>query len=244
MALIAACGGGGDSPTSKIFSAPAWTGPETAAYNLVDREIRGYCTLTTEPDFEPGKTRLEQRCEDAERLGHKDERSVVVEAATLSPLFSQRVLTNVDDRKLTTYTGTYGESTVEFTYELADLDDPSSIEETHATERDLPEPSEESPEPGVYDDESLFWLIRGLPLEEGFRGAYHNGNVGTARLVIAEVMVEKMETVTVPAGTFETWSVAIKTSSITQRVWVEVAAPHRMIKARIERDTYELTGFE
>ena len=56
--------------------------------------------------------------------------------------------------------------------------------------------------------------------------------------------VEKRETVTVPAGTFETWAVSIRTSSITQRVWVEVDAPHRMIKARIERDTYELTRFE
>jgi hypothetical protein len=50
--------------------------------------------------------------------------------------------------------------------------------------------------------------------------------------------------VTVPAGSFETWRVSIQTASITQRIWVEVAAPHRMIKARIERDTYELTSFE
>lgn len=243
-AIVVGCGGGDDTPTSKIFSGPAWTAPERAEYNLVDREIRGYCTLITEPEFEPGRTRLVQRCRDAEGIGHTDEREAIVESSTLLPIYSERVLTNVEERDLTTYTGAYGETEVVFTYQLADLDDPSTIEEEFQTPRALPEPDEESPEPGWYDDESLFWLIRGLPLEEGFEGAYHNGNVGTAQLVVARVSVERRERVTVPAGTFETWSVSVRTASITQRIWVEVAKPHRMIKARIERDTYELTSFE
>lgn len=243
-ALAVACGGDDDAPTSRIFSAPAWTGAETAEYNLVDREIRGYCTLITDPEFEPGKTRLVQKCRDAEGIGHTDEREAIVESSTLVPIYSERVLTNVEERDRTTYTGSYGKREVVFTYRRANLDDPSTIEEEFQTPRALPEPDEESPEPGWYDDESLFWLIRGLPLKEGFEGAYHNGNVGTAQLVVARVSVEGRERVTVPAGTFETWRVSIQTASITQRIWVEVAAPHRMIKARIERDTYELTSFE
>jgi hypothetical protein len=52
-----------------------------------------------------------------------------------------------------------------------------------------------------------------------------------------------MEEVTVPAGTFMTWSIRVE-SSITNRFWVDVEAPHRVIRARLEDTTFELIGWE
>ena len=47
------------------------------------------------------------------------------------------------------------------------------------TSRDLPEPTEEWPTPGWYDDESLFWLVRGVELREDYEDHYtHVINAG------------------------------------------------------------------
>jgi len=54
------------------------------------------------------------------------------------------------------------------------------------------------------------------------------------------VRVTGTATVRVPAGEFETWEIEVETESITQAFWVERAGSKRVIRARIERDLYEL----
>lgn len=240
--LLAACGGD-TPPTSKIFVEPTWNGAETAHYDLLDEGGAAYgeCTLETEPS---GETLTMRRlCGDAAGEGFRDDGMAVVDAETLQPIESERVVVRVDEEIRNTWTGDYRDEVALLSYEQVDLET-GEVEESFTTERELPEPTEESPDPGWYDDESLFWLLRGIPLEEGWEGAYHNVNLGTARIVVAEVLVEGRETVEVPAGEFETWRVRIRTESITQRVWIEVDAPHRMIQANIEDLTYELASFE
>jgi hypothetical protein len=106
----------------------------------------------------------------------------------------------------------------------------------------LPAPGEGGPDPGWYDDESLLWLIRGIPLRIGWEGGYHNVNASTGRVFRVKLKVDGREEVKVDAGTFDTWSVRVESASITQRIWVEVAAPNRVVKARIERIYYELSS--
>lgn len=240
--LLAACGSD-TPPTSKIFVAPTWDGSETAHYQLLDEggELYGQCTLETEPS---GETLTVRRlCEDPEGLGFRDDGMAVVDAETLRPIESERIRVDVEEQVRNTFTGDYGKETATLSYEQVDLET-DEIEESFDTERELPEPTEESPDPGWYDDETLFWLLRGIPLEEGWEDAYHNVNLGTARIVVAEVLVEERETIEVPAGEFDTWRIRIRTESITQRVWIEADAPHRMIRANIEDLTYELDSFE
>ena len=100
------------------------------------------------------------------------------------------------------------------------------------------------PEPAWYDDEELLWLVRGIPLREGFEGSFTNVNASTGRVFSAEVTVDEQEVVEVPAGTFQAWKVRIVTSTVTQLIWLDTEAPHRVVRARIERLTYELTGIE
>lgn len=111
-------------------------------------------------------------------------------------------------------------------------------------QRELPEPTKAVPEPAWYDDEELLWLVRAIPLTEGFEGSFTNVNASTGRVFAADVTVERREVVEVPAGTFATWKIRLETSTVTQLIWVEQDAPHRVIRARIERLTYELTAFE
>lgn len=239
-----ACGSGEDPPTSKIFVAPAWEGSERATYDLLDegRRLYGVCILETEDQGDT--TELSRLCTDSEGGGNRDDGSAVVDSETLLPISSHRILVNTNDGIRTEFTGEYLVDSVVLSHMQSDLETPEEVAEERRTVRDLPEPDEESPDPGYYDDESLFWLMRGVPLEEGWEGAYHNVNLGTAGISIAEVLVEERETIAVPAGEFDTWRIRLRTASITQRVWVEAEAPHRMIRADIERARYELRSFE
>ncbi|MDZ7729316.1 MAG: DUF3108 domain-containing protein [Dehalococcoidia bacterium] len=241
--LLAACGGGDPPPTSKIFVGPTWNGAETGHYELLDDggQLYGQCTLETEPSGET--LTIRRLCGDAAGEGFRDDGMAVVDAETLQPIESERVVVRPDDQIRNTWTGDYREDVALLAYEQINLET-DEVEDSFETERELPEPTEDSPDPGYYDDESLFWLLRGIPLEEGWEDAYHNVNLGTARIVVAEVLVEEQETIEVPAGEFETWRVRIRTESITQRVWIEAAEPHRMIRANIEDLTYELESFE
>jgi len=237
------CGSGGEAPTSHIFQDPPWTGQERATYDLLDEgdRVDGICVLETTPSGDV--VQMRRLCEDASGEGHRDDGLVEADAETLIPVRSERVLVNADSGKRTTFVGTYGETVATLAYERADIDS-GVIEEERSTDRDLPEPDEASPDPGYYDDESLFWLVRGIPLEEGWEGAYHNVNLGVGRIFVAEVLVDRRERAVVPAGEFDTWRIRVRTASVTQLVWIEVAAPHRMIKAEIERSTYVLRDFE
>jgi hypothetical protein len=228
--------------TEKVFSAPVWAGPESLEYQLRRREpIEGYCTYLTAPGAET--TTLSALCMDAEGEGHRDDTVAIVDSQTLEPISSERVTINQDretrDERFATYNPP-SEVIVELTsIDLGGEDDPEHFEAS----RELPEPTESAPDPGWYDEASLFWLVRGIPLEEGFEGRFANVNIGIARIVGVDIEVEEMEEVTVPAGTFMTWSIRVE-SSITNRFWVDVEAPHRVVRARLEDTTFELTGWD
>lgn len=232
MAL--ACSPDIHSPISHVFVAPAWTTTEHMTYNLVEQggEVYGTCELRTNPGSEPGKSQLSFLCADAG--GNRDDRSAITDATTLQPFSATRTITRAEDNRRTTFTSTYAENAVEIT---ATVDGKQK-----RAQRELPRPTPSSPDPGYYDDESLLWLVRGIPLHDGYRGAYKDINAGTGQVFSVEVSVGGQESVYVPAGAFSAWRVRIHTSSVTQYFWVEVEAPHRVVRAHVEHLVYELTG--
>lgn len=238
-----ACGSSDDPTTSHIFVSAPWGGDERATYDLLDEgdRIDGTCILETSAGDDV--LTLRRLCEDATGEGHRDDGSVEVEPESLIPLHSERVLVNSESGKRTTFTGAYADGVATLGYERVDIAS-ERVEEERSTDRDLPVPDEGSPDPGYYDDESLFWLLRGVPLEEGWEGAYHNVNLGVGRIFVAEVRVDRRERVVVPAGEFDAWRIRVRTASVSQLVWIEAEAPHRMLKAQIERSTYVLRSFE
>ena len=81
------------------------------------------------------------------------------------------------------------------------------------------------------------------PLRAGYDEQYtHVINAGAPRVSKGvEVIVDPVETVKVPAGTYSAWKVRIRQDKRSYLIWVEEAAPHRVVRAQIEDATYELT---
>ena len=231
--LAAACANDPTIVSSKIFETAPWAGAEEISYLVTNRGIdgAGTCRFVT-PAERTGPARFEQHCS-KDQFG--DERLVIADAASLAPARASR--TNTDSKKGTavTHTITYGAAEATFT-----TDDGK---QSRSTTRPLPQTGGSSPDPGWYDDDALFWLARGLPRREGWKGGYtHVINAGQPRVLDVSVEVQKPETVRVPAGTFQAWRVRFQRDTTVYVLWVDSEAPNRVVRAQIEDVRYELTG--
>ena len=234
---FAACAGTSEpNPHPPVIDHIPWQAPESLRYQILEsrREVSGRCTLVTRPEFEPGRTQLSQLCDSGDL--YRDDRVALVDAITLAPVATNRVVVNDKKHTTTTFDAVYEGPIARLN---ADTDGKSN-----ATTRTLPKATKNVPNPAWYDDESLFWVIRGIPLRSGFKATYTNLNPGNGRVFDVALEVQSQEKVKVPAGEFEAWKVKVKTESITQFFWIEAAAPNRVIKARIERIVYELLPVE
>jgi len=234
--LAAACGGSGSIEAGdRIFDAPPWRGDERFVYAVFDRQLEDTgdeprCELLTRPEIRPGETQLEEHCAGE----YRDDSIVVVRSSDLAPIRSERRITT---EKTVTHTVEYAATVATFR-----TDDGESSRETT---RDLPGATEEHPDPGWYDDKSLFWLARGLPLAEGYEARYvHVINVGAPRVLGVDVNVEGLERVETRAGTFDAWKVRFERDNTVYFLWVATEAPRPVVQARIEGVTYELIEAE
>lgn len=242
LALLAAsCGGGAERTLTKVFVAPPWTEDESLEYRLLAErdEEYGKCVLEVELEAEPGLTRLNLLCDDAPGP-HRDDGTALVDSETLEPISSSRVRVDSEENDRFSVSSEYNPpDEVRF-----ESNDNGTI---RSTARDLPEPTDESPDPGYYDDVSLLWLVRGIELREGYEASFQNIAANTGQTFPVDLTVEEQETVTVPAGEFVAWKIRISTASVVQFAWVDVEAPHRLVKAQIrgvQDVTYELTSID
>ena len=150
----------------------------------------------------------------------------MVDSATLQPVRSTRTFGDSAKGTRTFVSAVYDGATARLHRE-----DPG---QTHDTTRDLPQPSAKNADPGVYDDGSLYWLVRGIPLRTGFKAAYSNV---TTQVVTVTVRVAGQERIHVPAGDFNTWKVIFETSSSAETAWVDDSAPHRFPLTRHADET-------
>lgn len=232
FALGASSCGDDERPLTRVFAGPTWQTGEMLAYQLRQRDqILGSCTLSVDAAEGPSRTRFTSLCSSPDGR-YRDDRTVEADARTLQPARSERVIARLDEGTESVFTATYRETDV--------LLEARAEGKHNETTRPLPAPTERSPDPAYYDDVSLFWLVRGLPLAKDFEGAFRDVNAGNARVFTVVVRVTGTATVEVPAGLFETWEIEVKTESVTQVFWVERTGSRRVIRARIERDLYEL----
>jgi len=234
LALLVSCGDDEVARSTKVFENVRWTGAESMTYRLSFRgEDPGTCTLETKPEFEPGRTQLLRLCE---RGGYRDDGLAIVDSKTLQPFHSERTLVDPEKDRRTVHSVEYGDSVITFKTDVNG--------KVSDTTRDLPKADSKNPNPGWYDDESLFWLVRGITLRAGYDDSYtHVINAGQPRVIAGvEVIVDAVEQVKVPAGTFSAWKVRIRQDQRSYVVWVDEAAPNRVVRAQIEEATYELTA--
>ena len=233
---LAGCGSSGaPEGGDKIFVAAPWPDSgERAVYRLFDRGVdgEGLCEARTGTP-EGGVLRLEERCT---RDEFADEGFVDVDATTLAPLRSERVISNTKEDKSVTHTVEYDADVARFST--------TDGEDLRETTRELPEATEKHPDPGWYDDKSLFWLIRGITLEEGYEATYtYVINAGQPRVLPVDVKVEGKEAVEVPAGSFTAWKVRVERDNTVFFLWVNTEGNREVVRARIESWNYELVEY-
>ena len=221
MALSAGCSSaaaptaspsGSTSTTSTTVQlTPPWKSAEHAEYNIVkdsDNAALGTSTIDVQPASDA--TTIEQRLQ----LGAVAQHFLVkVDPQTLKPLASDQELTgSPNDFSLT---ATYADNKLTVTAKTPQGEKNATIDVA----------------PDSYDNNSLLTILRGLPFSAGNASSFTNVITANAAQVKSTATVAGQESVTVPAGTFDTYKVMLDFGGAQQQtMWYEVASPHRLIK--------------
>jgi hypothetical protein len=217
--LAAGCGDSlGDTRDVPVTIPWRGVGTETAEYTIKgpDGTEAGRGTLTI--DERGAQTSFRQHYENAEG---SDDVEVLADAATLRPQrMTRTVRTNTLVRDVTAEYGTDQVRVV--------------ITGEDATEEEIEFPAH------AYDTEESLFLWRTLPFQVGYEVKYVsvNPNRPTARVATARVIAQ--ETVTVPAGTFETWVVEVSAAGSALVAWFDSQGTHRLVKYDAGDFLYEL----
>jgi hypothetical protein len=98
----------------------------------------------------------------------------------------------------------------------------------------------------VRDDRTILSLVRTLPLAQGYATAMNSFLPVTGLMERQAIRVVRGEQITVPAGSFDTWLVELKTPARTTRAWIAKESPHilvRFVEGRSQA-TFDLTDYE
>ena len=206
------------SPSASISTAPTtlkltppWKGGEHAEYNIIkdsDNSAVGTSTIDIQPARDA--TTIEQRYQ----IGNVAEHFVVkVDPQTLRPLTSTHELTGSPNGF--SLTATYTDRQLTLTAKTAQGDKSTTIDVA----------------PDAYDNNSLLTILRGFPFSTGTAASFTNVVTANAAQIKSTTTVAGQESVTVPAGTFDTYKVVMEFSGAPpQTSWYESADPHRLIK--------------
>ena len=85
-------------------------------------------------------------------------------------------------------------------------------------------------DPGTFERTSLFFLVQGLPLEEGFEAPIKVYSTFDDHVRDVTYKVTGTEEVTVPAGTFETYRLELLGGEPSQALFVTTDSPHKLVR--------------
>ncbi len=229
-AILAACSSSSRvAETDSVVSQVAFIDGERYEYRLVDRdgEVAGTGTFTTDRDDDTWL--LTQTYLNTEGVA-VDESRVVVDAATLQPRSTERVI--VRDGETEVVTATYEAGT-----EVG-----RSVRSTRVTHARDGGESERTIDINAYDyeDQSSLWLWRSLALGEGLDVRYTTVDPREGGRVTANVVQIDRQTLETPEGAFDTWLLQIRTGRETVNVWIHVDAPHEVVRFDNGRLFFEL----
>jgi hypothetical protein len=207
LLLLAGCSddnGGTISGGGALLVDIPWTVPEITTYKLFnDEEEIGSAELSIEAGSE-GENNFKQSFEFPSR--HiSDEVVAAAGADSLAPDTVTRVVVSPDGRR--TWDVTYGASSVTVVQEDEDDERTDTI--------DIPSTS--------YDTWTDLFLWRTIEFQEDYEVKY--AAVVTADFAKPDVIsivlkVTGLETVTVPAGTYQAWRLEIRSGGRTQKAWI------------------------
>jgi hypothetical protein len=190
---------------------------ERAHYALEEIDGTPVATGTLEARCEGGGWLLTQRytAVDASEGDVFDVSEVVANLATLAPVSSTRAATQGDGVERWDAVFAADRSSVAFTRVEPDGD-------TDERELRLRE--------NAYDNESALWLWRALPLDEEYDARYVSVSAVSRNQVTVRATVVQQERIEVPAGTFETWRLQVRSGRATRVAWIGIDSPHPLVR--------------
>lgn len=81
-----------------------------------------------------------------------------------------------------------------------------------------------------YDNESALWLWRTLGFVEEYEQQYISANPIERSQQTVNVRVPLRQTITVPAGEFDTWRLLLRNGRAVRTAWVNAAPPHEVVQ--------------
>lgn len=225
--LVAGCASAGPSAeTAAVFEAAPFVDGEALQYQVLvaEGEVAGHGTLSVA--VEDGRLALHQSYSEADPPAGvtptSDETTVWVDPSTFVPTGGERVIVRRDgDGEVTTerFEWTYGEQN-----DAPRLFQSSDDGDGEPRERELRLRED------FYDNESSLWLWRSIDLAADIDAYYVSVNAIEVSQQTVNVRVPQTETVTVPAGEFEAYRLLFRNGRAVRTAWIEVAAPHRVLR--------------
>lgn len=229
LLLAASACSGGTTPLSDsgpVLGAVPWTTPETATYNIT----QGNTHATGEFKILDGDgTVLLIQNYQVPDNDVTDEITVEADPQTLRPAKVERVTTDPDFQRQCT--ATYNDGAV--TVVQKDENDENTDQLDVPTTR--------------YDSWSDVFLWRTLNFSEGYNTRYSDVlscNPRGSEVITMELEVKGIERVTVPAGSFETWHLKIKSGDATQDAWYSTGPSRILVKYDNGPQLFELVSVD
>ena len=95
-----------------------------------------------------------------------------------------------------------------------------------------------------YDNESSLWLWRTLDFNEELDVNYVSVNPIQQTQQTVNIQTPAIETVEVPAGTFEVWRLIVRNGRAIRSAWINAAPPHQILQWDNGDVIFRLTEFE
>lgn len=224
-ALLAGCTGGESVPLTEdqVIATIPWTPPESAHYRIMrGSDLAGSGDLIIEEST--GALLLRQEFEAAQEE-ITDRVSAEVDLQTLRPRTVTRTISGPEGQRRCE--AVYGDRSVTV--------EQQSEEGERTDELNLPR--------RPYDTWADLFLWRTLAFSRGLEVAY--SGVLTCALARPEIIrvkleVKELETVRVPAGTFETWRLEIRSAGETTKAWYANNPERTLVRYDNGRHVFEL----
>ncbi len=215
--LILGCAEESSIPTQDVVASIPWEAPEDLRYRLVDDKgaevATGVHTIEADGDNYVLGTRYESP------NGNTDTTTVVVNAETLKPVSSLRLIENDNPDDEDRIEVQYAADSATITTGDGDKQSGLSIDE-HS-----------------YDNDTSLFLWRTIAFAENYESSYIT--VITNRRTDQQVIlrVPSKETISVPAGEFTAWRLEIITSNARQVAWYADTPERPLVRYDNDRGT-------
>lgn len=236
--VLVACGvGTPDAATSDVVAAQPWVPGERYEYAVSDGRGtavgQGVLTTTREGD----RLILQQRYVEANPPAGSqpttDTIALTVDAATLGAR---------EGRRETQRRSAVGETRTEHSaWRYADIAAVTHLTTRRDREGAPPVERDLALRAHASDNEASLWLWRALAFADGYAHAYVAVDPYEADQQAVSVRVPRRESMTVPAGAFSTWRVILRSGRAVRTAWINVDAPHQVVRWDSGDLVFELT---